>query len=78
MLSSTRRFHWEPDGNCKLVWWYITRPYLGMSLALVFYAVLRGGFVVGSPADAKVVNPFGVLAIGAPGFDFPGFYWVNN
>lgn len=46
-------------------WWYITRPFLGMSLALVFYAVLRGGFVVGSPADAKVVNPFGVLAIGA-------------
>jgi len=45
--------------------WYITRPYLGMSLALIFYAVLRGGFVVGSPADAKVVNPFGVLAIGA-------------
>ncbi len=46
-------------------WWYITRPFLGMTLALIFYAVLRGGFVVGSPADAKVVNPFGVLAIGA-------------
>jgi hypothetical protein len=46
-------------------WWYISRPFLGMALALIFYAVLRGGFVVGSPADAKVVNPFGVLAIGA-------------
>jgi hypothetical protein len=46
-------------------WWYITRPFLGMALALVFYAVLRGGFVIGSPADAMVVNPFGVLAIGA-------------
>ena len=46
-------------------WWYITRPFVGMALALIFYAVLRGGFVVGSPADAKVVNPFGVLAIGA-------------
>lgn len=46
-------------------WWYITRPFLGVALALIFYAVLRGGFVVGSPADAKVVNPFGVLAIGA-------------
>src|ERR1043165_1794773 len=46
-------------------WWYITRPFVGMALALIFYAVLRGGFVVGSPADAKVVNPFGGLAIGA-------------
>ena len=44
-------------------WWYISRPFLGMALALVFYAVLRGGFVIGSPAEAKVVNPFGVLAI---------------
>src|SRR5690349_17762995 len=49
----------------SLYWWYITRPFLGVALALIFYAVLRGGFVVGSPADAKVVNPFGVLAIGA-------------
>jgi hypothetical protein len=46
-------------------WWYITRPFLGMSMALIFYAVLRGGFLTGTPADARVVNPFGVLAIGA-------------
>jgi len=46
-------------------WWYITRPLLGMSLALIFYAVLRGGFLAGTPADAKVVSPFGVLAMGA-------------
>jgi hypothetical protein len=46
-------------------WWYITRPLLGMALALIFYAVLRGGFLAGSPADAKVVSPFGVLAMGA-------------
>ena len=56
-------------GNRTIVsswfWWYITRPFLGMALALVFYAVLRGGFVMGSPADAMVVSPFGVLAIGA-------------
>jgi hypothetical protein len=46
-------------------WWYISRPFLGMAMALVFYAVLRGGFLAGSPADANVVNPFGVLTIGA-------------
>jgi hypothetical protein len=42
---------------------YVTRPFMGMALALIFYAVLRGGFMAGTPADAKMVNPFGVLAI---------------
>ena len=46
-------------------WWYITRPFLGMALAFVFYAVLRGGFLIGTPAEAKAVNVFGVIAIGA-------------
>jgi hypothetical protein len=46
-------------------WWYITRPFLGAAMALIFYAVLRGGFLAGTPADAGVVNHFGVIAIGA-------------
>ena len=46
-------------------WWYIARPFIGMAMAVIFYAVLRGGFLAGTPADAKVVNPFGVLTIGA-------------
>jgi hypothetical protein len=46
-------------------WWYVSRPFLGMAMALVFYAVVRGGFLAGTPADANVVNPFGVVAIGA-------------
>src|SRR5262249_16026990 len=40
-------------------------PFLGMAMALTFYALLRGGFLAGTPGDAKVVNPFGVIAIGA-------------
>jgi hypothetical protein len=48
-------------------WWYITRPFLGMAMALIFYAVLRGGFLAGTPADAKVVNPFGMVAVGIGG-----------
>lgn len=56
-------------GNRTLVaswfWWYAARPFIGMAMALIFYAVLRGGFLAGTPADAKVVNPFGVMAIGA-------------
>ncbi len=46
-------------------WWYVSRPFLGMAMAMVFYAVVRGGFLAGTPADANVVNPFGVVAIGA-------------
>ncbi|HMJ26491.1 MAG TPA: hypothetical protein VK475_11705, partial [Pyrinomonadaceae bacterium] len=46
-------------------WWYITRPFLGMAMALIFYAVLRGGFLAGTAADAKIVSAFGVLTVGA-------------
>lgn len=46
-------------------WFYITKPFLGVVLAIVFYAAIRGGFVAGSPADVKSVNPFGVFAIAA-------------
>lgn len=45
-------------------WWYITRPFLGMSMALIFYAVLRGGFLAGTAADAKIVSAFGVMTVG--------------
>lgn len=45
-------------------WWYLTRPFLGMAMGLIFYAMLRGGFLVGTPADEKFVSPFGVIAIG--------------
>ena len=46
-------------------WFYITKPFLGVALSLVFYTAIRGGFVAGSPADVKSVNPFGVFAIAA-------------
>ena len=56
-------------GNRTLIaswfWWYITRPFLGMTLALVFYAALRGGLLVGTPADVKFVNPFGAFTVAA-------------
>jgi hypothetical protein len=46
-------------------WWYITRPFLGGTMAFIFYAVLRGGFLTGTPADVRVVNPFGAIAVAA-------------
>jgi hypothetical protein len=45
--------------------WYLSRPFLGMVLAFIFYAVLRGGFLTGTPADVRVVNPFGAIAVAA-------------
>ena len=54
-------------GNRVLVaswfWFYVTKPFVGIAMALVFYAALRGGFVAGSTADVKSVNPFGVFAL---------------
>lgn len=53
-------------GNRKLAaswtWWYLLRPFIGMSLALVFYFVVRGGFI--SPqAGGEDLNPFGIAAL---------------
>ena len=64
-LRSITDFLGNRAAKTSWFWWYITRPLLGMALALIFYSVLRGGFLAGSPADAKVVSPFGVLAMGA-------------
>jgi IPT/TIG domain len=55
-------------GNRKLsgnwVWWYLLRPFIGMSLALVFYFVVRGGFISPS-AGGTDMNPFGIAAMAA-------------
>ena len=55
------------NGTLTASWfsWYITRPFLGMAMAVIFYALLRGGFLAGTPADARIVNPFGVIAVAA-------------
>jgi hypothetical protein len=53
-------------GNRSLVkswtWWYILRPFIGSSLALIFYFVIRGGFFSAS-SDATQVNIYGIAAI---------------
>jgi hypothetical protein len=55
-------------GNRSLVaswtWWYVLRPFIGMTLALVFYFVIRGGLLsVNSGADE--MSPYGVAAVAA-------------
>lgn len=53
-------------GNRQLVsswqWWYLLRPFIGMTLALIMYFVVRGGLIGGS-ASAQSLSPYGVAAV---------------
>lgn len=54
-------------GNKRLgnswVWWYILRPFIGMTLATIFYVAIRGGFL-STGSDAGNLNPYGIAALG--------------
>ena len=43
-------------------WFYLLRPAIGMSLALVFYFVIRGGFL-STTGGAQDINPYGIAAL---------------
>src|SRR4030095_5520287 len=43
--------------NKNWTWFYLLRPAIGMALALVFYFVVRGGFLTTS-GGAKDINPY--------------------
>lgn len=53
-------------GNRSMVdswtWWYILRPFIGMILALIFYFVLRGGFL-STGAETTDISPYGIAAV---------------
>ena len=46
-------------------WFYVARPFIGAGLAFIFYLVVRAGFLAGTTADIKAVNPFGFMAVAA-------------
>lgn len=48
--------------NRSWTWFYLLRPAIGMALALVFYFVIRGGFL-SSSGGAKDINPYGIAAL---------------
>ena len=48
--------------NKAWTWFYVLRPAIGMALALVFYFVIRGGFLTTS-GGAKDINPYGIAAL---------------
>ncbi len=53
-------------GNDKLtrswLWWYLMKPFIGMGLAVIFYLVIRGGFLSGG-TEAGKVNIYGIAAL---------------
>jgi hypothetical protein len=52
-------------GNRRLklswTWWYILRPFIGSALALIFYFVIRAGFLSVS-AGTEAISHFGIAA----------------
>jgi hypothetical protein len=53
-------------GNRRLtrswIWWYVLRPYVGVPMAVLFYFVVRAGFL-SSGVSAGEVNRFGIAAV---------------
>jgi len=53
-------------GNQRLtpswLWWYLLRTMVGVSLAVLFYLVVRGGFL-SAGAGANDVSPYGIAAV---------------
>ena len=46
----------------RWTWFYVLRPVIGMALALVFYFVIRGGFLT-TNVGATDINPYGIAAL---------------
>ena len=46
-------------------WWYFQRPFIGITLAVILYFVLRGGLLAGArePTATDVLSPYGVGAV---------------
>jgi hypothetical protein len=62
-LNSFVNYAGEDKLLARWHWLYYARPVIGAGMALIFYLVVRAGFLAGSTADAKAVNPFGFVAI---------------
>jgi hypothetical protein len=44
------------------LWWYLLQPVVGMSLALLFYVMIRGGLFA-PDSNAGAVSPYGVSGL---------------
>jgi hypothetical protein len=53
-------------GNRQLMqswqWWYVLRPFIGSTLAVIVYFAMRGGLIAGA-SGAENLSPYGVSAL---------------
>lgn len=67
LVHALRSFSWYVGNRLLVASWvvlYITLPFVGMTLGLLFYFVIRGGFF--SPqATVQETSPFGFAAVSA-------------
>ena len=50
--------------NSSWMWWYILRPFIAMILALIFYVVIRAGFLsLSAGTNSANVNPYAITAL---------------
>lgn len=62
LISSFVKFVGENTFEENWIMWYLLRPFIGMSLALIFYYAVRGGlFSAGS--DSGDLNIYGIITI---------------
>lgn len=61
-LTSFTKYAGKNQLTENWIWWYIMRPFIGTSLALIFYLALRAGLFT-SAASAEDINLYGILTI---------------
>jgi hypothetical protein len=53
-------------GNRQLMkgweWWYVLRPFIGSTLAVIVYFAIRGGLIAGA-SGAENLSPYGISAL---------------
>jgi hypothetical protein len=64
-LNSFVNYAGEEKLQSNWLWLYFARPVMGAGIAFVFYLIIRAGFLAGTSADSKAVNPFGFVAVAA-------------
>lgn len=61
--SSFSNYVGEAKIEKSWVWWYLLRPPIGMSIALVFYLSFRGGLLNDTPIET--LNIYGIMTLAA-------------
>lgn len=64
VTSSFTNYIGDKKFETSWTWWYLLRPFIGMSLGLIFYFVFRGGLFSGNLPAANL-NIYGIMTLSA-------------